>query len=199
MIIALLMGVGSTPTFFLHRPGTIGARGSLTAMESKEDPTRAVVQKIWELTTPVISAEGLELVEVEYRRESQGWVLRLFVDRDGGVTVEDCAAVSRIVGDLLDVADPIAGPYHLEVSSPGLDRPLRRWEHFRQQIGKVVAVRTRTALGTRKNFKGILVAANPEAIRVDCDGTIFDIPLEAVDRARLRYFESVGAAPTPQD
>ncbi|MEJ5365841.1 MAG: ribosome maturation factor RimP [Desulfosoma sp.] len=168
-------------------------------MDAKEDPTRAVVRKIWDLTTPVIAAEGLELVEVEYRRESQGWVLRLFVDRDGGVSVEDCAAVSRVVGDLLDVADPIAGPYHLEVSSPGLDRPLRRWEHFHRQIGKVVAVRTRTALGARKNFKGILVAASPEAIRVDCDGTIYDIPLDAVDRARLRYFESGGAVTTPQD
>ncbi len=170
-----------------------------TTMEPKEDPTRAVVRKIWELTTPVITAEGLDLLEVEYRRESHGWVLRLFVDRDGGVSVEDCAAVSRIVGDLLDVADPIAGPYHLEVSSPGLDRPLRRWEHFHQQIGKVIAVRTRTALGARKNFKGILVAVSPEAIRMDCDGRMFDIPLEAVERARLRYFESVGAAPGPRD
>jgi len=168
-------------------------------MEAKEDPTRAVVRKIWELTTPVIAAEGLELLEVEYRRESQGWVLRLFVDRDGGVSVEDCAAVSRVVGDLLDVADPIAGPYHLEVSSPGLDRPLRRWEHFHREIGKVVAVRTRTALGARKNFKGILVAASPEGIRVDCDGTLFDIPLDAVDTARLRYFESGGVVPTAHE
>lgn len=164
-------------------------------MDVKEDPTRAVVQKIWELVTPVITAEGMDLVEVEYRRESQGWVLRLFVDRDGGVNVEDCAAVSRVVGDLLDVADPITGPYHLEVSSPGLDRPLRRWEHFQRQIGKVVTVRTRVAVGARKNFKGILVDARPESIRVNCDGTLFDIPLDIVERARLRYFESLGADP----
>ncbi len=164
-------------------------------MDMKEDAARAVVERIWDLTTPVITAEGMELVEVEYRRESQGWVLRLFVDRDGGVSVEDCAAVSRVVGDLLDVADPIHGPYHLEVSSPGLDRPLRRWEHFANQIGKVVAVRTRLPIGSRKNFKGILLAADPQGIRVDCDGTPYDIPLDAVERARLRYFESLEAAP----
>lgn len=170
------------PTFFFIRH---------RAMSGNEEAARAVVKKIWDLTTPLITAEGMELVEVEYRRESQGWVLRLFVDRDGGVSVEHCAAVSRIVSDLLDVEDPIQGPYHLEVSSPGLDRPLRRWEHFQRQIGKVVTVRTRHPIGTRKNFKGTLVAAHPEGIRVECDGTPYDIPLDAVDRARLRYFESL--------
>lgn len=166
-------------------------------MNEKEEATRAVVQKIWDLTTPLITAEGMELIEVEYRRESQGWVLRLFVDRDDGVSVEDCAAVSRMVSDLLDVEDPIHGPYHLEVSSPGLDRPLRRWEHFQRQIGKVISVRTRLPIESRKNFKGTLVAAHPEGIRVDCDGTFFDIPLNAVERARLRYFESPQGTPKP--
>lgn len=167
-------------------------------MSGSEEAARTVVQKIWNLTTPLITAEGMELVEVEYRRESQGWVLRLFVDRDGGVSVEDCAAISRLVSDLLDVEDPIQGPYHLEVSSPGLDRPLRRWEHFQRQIGKVVTVRTRRPIGARKKFKGTLMAAHPESIRVECDGTPFDIPLDAVERARLHYFESLEGAPKPR-
>ncbi|ROQ90193.1 ribosome maturation factor RimP [Desulfosoma caldarium] len=166
-------------------------------MNGKVEATRAVVQKIWDLTAPLVTAEGMELIEVEYRRESQGWVLRLFVDRDDGVSVEDCASVSRMVSDLLDVEDPIPGPYHLEVSSPGLNRPLRRWEHFQRQIGNVISVRTRLPIESRKNFKGTLVAAHPEGIRMECDGTFFDIPLNAVERARLRYFESSQRTPKP--
>ncbi|SHE66823.1 ribosome maturation factor RimP [Desulfacinum infernum DSM 9756] len=159
-------------------------------METSEDRSRQIVERIWSLATPVIRAEGLELIEVEYRRESQGWVLRLFVDGEDGVTVEDCAVVSRVVGDLLDVEDPISGPYHLEVSSPGLDRPLRRWEHFQAHLGMIVFVRTREALEGRKNFKGTLVDARPETIQMDCDGNVYEIALDNIERARLRYFES---------
>jgi ribosome maturation factor RimP len=98
--------------------------------------------------------------------------------------------VSRVVGDLLDVEDPISGPYHLEVSSPGLDRPLRRWEHFQDHLGMIVFVRTREALEGRKNFKGTLVDARPETIQMDCDGNVHEIALDNIERARLRYFES---------
>ncbi len=87
-----------------------------------------LIDRIWSLLEPVARSEGMEILEVEYRRESIGWVLRLFIDREEGVSVDDCARVSRVAGDLLDVADMIPNPYHLEVSSPGLNRPLRKWE-----------------------------------------------------------------------
>ena len=143
------------------------------------------------LIEPVILAEGMELVEMEYRREASGWVLRLYVDREGGVTVDDCARISPVVGDLLDVADIIRNPYQLEVSSPGLNRPLRKQDHFRRQVGKIIEVRTRSPLQKRRNFKGVLVAMETDSVTIDCDGQVFDVPLALIDRARLCYFESL--------
>jgi ribosome maturation factor RimP len=133
----------------------------------------------------------LELIELEYRRESPGWVLRLFVDQEQGITVDDCARVSQVLGDLLDVAELIHNPYHLEVSSPGLNRPLRKWEHFQKMLGKIIEVKTLPLFGNRKNFKGKLLEANTEEVTIQCDGQTFLIPLNCVERARLCYFESM--------
>lgn len=155
-----------------------------------EDKARQRVQDIWALVQPVIQAEGLRLIEVEYRREPKGWVLRLFIDREDGVTVDDCARISQVVGDLLDVADPIPTAYHLEVSSPGLNRPLRRREHFVEQVGNVVQVRTVEPLGRRRNFKGLLTSVGEDDFTVECDGQPFCIAFDLVERARLCYFES---------
>jgi ribosome maturation factor RimP len=153
--------------------------------------TNELVAQLWYLLEPVIRSERMELVEIEYRCEPQGWVLRLFIDQEDGITVDDCARVSRVVGDLLDVADPISSAYHLEVSSPGLNRPLRKREHFQRVIGKIVDVRTGTSIHNRRKFKGRLIDAGPEGIVVDCDGQRFDVPLNLLERARLRYFESL--------
>ena len=158
-----------------------------------EDLNKAseLVARLWQLVEPVVRSEGMDLIEVEYRRESPGWVLRLFIDQEDGITVDDCARISRVVGDLLDVADLISNPYHLEVSSPGLNRPLRRWEHFQGCIGSIVDVRLSTSIYNRRKFKGRLIDARPEGITLDCDGQPFDIPLTHLERARLRYFESL--------
>ena len=153
--------------------------------------TDELVALIWQLVEPVVASEGLELIEVEYRCEPQGWVLRLFIEQEDGITVDDCARVSRVVGDLLDVADPIVNAYHLEVSSPGLNRPLRKWEHFQRFVGSIVDVRTGTPIHNRRKFKGKLIDARREGITVDCQGQRFDIPLDLLERARLRYFESL--------
>jgi ribosome maturation factor RimP len=159
-------------------------------MADPEQQTQQTIGKIWQLVEPVIQAEGLELVEVEYRREPPGWVLRLFIDQEGGVGIDDCTRVNRVIGDLLDVADPIHHPYHLEVSSPGLDRPLRKWQHFAREVGNVVQVVAKDPINNRKKFKGVLRTAQPETITLDCDGQTFSIPLAQVDRARLRFFDS---------
>lgn len=152
--------------------------------------SQLTIARIWQLVEPVVQAEGMELVEVEYRREPQGWVLRLFVDREDGVTIDGCAKMNRVIGDLLDVADPISHAYHLEVSSPGLDRPLRKWQHFEREVGHVIQVVAKQPIESRKKFKGILVNAQPEALTLDCDGQTYSIPLTQVERARLRYFET---------
>lgn len=159
----------------------------------KADPKerdRQLVARIWQLAEPVIEAEAMELVEVQYRREPQGWVLRLYVDKEDGVTIDDCTTVNRVIGDLFDVADPIEHAYHLEVSSPGLDRPLRKYEHFEREVGNVIKVVTSIPFENRRKFKGILTGAESDAITLDCDGQSYSIPLAVVERASLRYFES---------
>jgi ribosome maturation factor RimP len=160
-------------------------------MAEDENKTKQLIAEIWQLVEPVIRAEGMELAEVEYHCESHGWVLRLFIDQEAGITVDDCARVSHVVGDLLDVADPIASQYHLEVSSPGLNRPLRKWEHFQRVTGSIVDVRTGMSINNRRKFKGKLIDVTPEGITIDCEGQVFDIPFTLLERARLRYFESL--------
>lgn len=159
-------------------------------MPGVDEKTVQVIDQIHDLVEPVLQAEGMELIDIEYRREAHGWVLRLFIDQEGGITVDDCARVSQVVGDLLDVADIIPNPYHLEVSSPGLDRPLRKPEHFQKYIGKIVDVRTTSPILNRRKFKCALVSADPELITLNCDGQLYEISLSLIDRARLCYFES---------
>lgn len=159
-------------------------------MAEIEDSTRQLIDQIWTLVEPVIRAEGFTVVEIEYRRESQGWVLRLFIDQEDGVTVDDCAHISQVVSDLLDVADPIPSHYNLEVSSPGLNRPLRKRQHFESHKGNVIEVRATAPLQGRKKFKGKLVDIRDEEIVMDCEGQIYQIPLNLLERARLCYFDS---------
>lgn len=161
-------------------------------MPGTDDKIAQLLTQIRDLLEPVIQSEGKELVDVEYRRESQGWVLRLFVDQEGGVSVNDCAEVSHLAGDLLDVSDLISNSYHLEVSSPGLNRVLRKPDHFRQQLGRIIEVRTTSSIANRRNFKGILLESTSEGITVDCDGQVYEVPLALIERARLCYFESLG-------
>lgn len=158
-------------------------------MENKE---ARIIAEVWRLAEPVIQADGMDLIEVEYRREPHGWVLRLYMDQASGMSVDDCARMSDVVGDLLDVADVIPNPYHLEMSSPGLNRPLRRPEHFQAQVGKIIEVRTIDPIEGRRKFRGTLREAAAETITMDCDGREYRIPIPQVERARLRYFESGG-------
>ncbi len=140
------------------------------------------------LSEPVIAAEGMELVDLEYQREGSRWVLRLFIDKEGGVDLEDCQSVSRLVERLLDVEDVIEPAYVLEVSSPGLERPLKKREHFEQFAGRHVEIKTFGPIGDppRKNFKGRLLGlGNGDEVQVEIDGTTFRLPLERVAKARL--------------
>ena len=145
----------------------------------------------WNLLEPVVAAHGMEIIEIEYRRESSGWVLRIFIDREQGISVEDCAEISRVAGDLLDVAELIQTPYNLEVSSPGVDRPMRKPEHFQRHVGDVIELRTTFPIQNRRNFKGELKDASGEAVVIECDMKSYSIPILFIERARLLYFESM--------
>lgn len=133
-----------------------------------------VAERVWEIAEPVVTHEGLEMVDVEYRRESRGMVLRLYLDREGGVSLDDLSRVSRQIGDLLDVHDTVPGTYTLEVSSPGVNRRLRRPEHFRRYIGQRVRVRTVNPMNGRRVFVGPLEAVEADGIQVAAlDGSRF--------------------------
>jgi ribosome maturation factor RimP len=147
-----------------------------------------VAERVWEIAEPLVTHEGLEMVDVEFRRESRGMVLRLYLDREGGVSLDDLTRVSRQLGDLLDVHDAVAGPYTLEVSSPGINRRLRRPEHFRRYLGKRVRVRTVGAVAGRRGFVGTLQSVDAEGIVVE----------EGADLHRIRFIEIAQANYEPQ-
>ncbi len=137
------------------------------------------------LLEPAVSRLGYELVGVELHGRGRGLVLRLYIDREGGVSLDDCQRVSRQVSGLLDVEDPIPGPYTLEVSSPGLDRPLFKEAHFRRFAGRKVRIRTDVPLEGRRNFRGVLRGVRGGEVIVEVDGTEYALPMERIEQARL--------------
>jgi ribosome maturation factor RimP len=137
-----------------------------------------------ELLEPTVNALGYELVDLDLRSGGNGLV-RLFIDREPAVTLTDCELVSRQVSDLLDVEDPIAGGYTLEVSSPGLDRRLRTPAHFAAVMGSEVRVELKRAIDGRRRFRGQLASADDKAIRIHVDGMEWRLPFAEIGIATL--------------
>ena len=148
------------------------------------------------LLEPPIEALDYELVDIEFAREGRGGVLRIFIDaRAGGVpqvggepgiTVDDCARVSHAVSQVLEIEDPIKGHYTLEVSSPGFDRILRKREHFERFMGERIAAELKLPINGRRRFVGVLKSMADDSIVVDVDGQLHSLPLERIQKARLR-------------
>jgi len=141
--------------------------------------------RIKTLINPILLNQGMELVEIEYRREARGWVLRLYIDKERGVTLEDCTRVSQEVGRILDVEDLITVPYALEVSSPGLTRPLKSEKDFKKVQDRLIKVRTFEPVMDRREFKGKLTAVSDREIEILIDGEVFQIPLSSIAKAHL--------------
>ena len=151
---------------------------------------QTVEERARQVAEPLVAAEGLELVDVEYKREHGGWILRLFIDKPGGVGIEDCTKASHAVETALDVEDFIPQEYSLEVSSPGLNRPLTKPNHYQQATGKKVRVKTYGPIGTppRKNFLGTLMQVGNEEIVVSVEGGgDFQIPFKDIAAANLEF------------
>lgn len=156
------------------------------AGQSLSQRTAEIVERVRTLSEPILADRGLTLVEVEFRREAQGWILRLYMDRPGGVTLQDCQRISEELGDHLDVEDFIGHPYHLEVSSPGLDRPLTRDADFVGFAGKAARITTREPLEGQRNFHGRLAGLAEGTVLLDLlDGRRVRIPLSLIAKARL--------------
>lgn len=141
--------------------------------------------KLIAIIEPELATIGYELVELVYKPRGSTALLRVYIDAEAGVGLEDCAKASRRISSVLDVEDPVPGAYELEVSSPGFDRPLRTLEHFQRYVGSQVKVETLRPLDGRRRFKGPLLAANAEQLRMEVDGTEREIPFPLVERASL--------------
>lgn len=143
-----------------------------------------------EAFAPLLQPHGLDLVCVEWVGTGRGATLRIYLDKEGGVNVDDCALASRLLASWIDECEWLPGPFTLEVSSPGLERPLRRPDHFRAHTGVAIKVRTYEAIAGRKNYRGVLVEIDDdgEVIALDVgDAEPIRIPLAAIAKANVEY------------
>jgi len=152
-----------------------------------------VAERVTAIAEPLLASLGLELVELEYKRFGRSMVLRLFIDRPGGVTLDDCASVSRELSQVLDVEDFIREFYTLEVSSPGLDRPLKKESDYLRYTGRLVKLRTFELLpddagNLRKTFVGTLVGLEDGIVRLTLqEGQSASLPLGKIAKANLEF------------
>jgi ribosome maturation factor RimP len=146
-----------------------------------------VIETIKNLLDPILQEKGLELADVEYAGGGRGSVLRIFIDKENGVTVEDCADISREFGFLLDLHDVIPYSYTLEVSSPGLNRALKNSRDFIRFKGKKVKVKTREDLYQRRVFIGHLIDFHDDIASVQIEGQIYHIPFYDIEKANLEF------------
>ncbi len=146
---------------------------------------RRASTEIIELVKPVVEGLGYEFVGAEFGQTENGQALRIYIDKPDGIDVEDCATVSRQLNAVMDVEDAISSAYLLEVSSPGIDRPLFSAEHFSQSVGETIKVKLLSGVDGRRNFKGKLVDANSEQAVVEVDGLDYSLPLDDIAEAYL--------------
>lgn len=142
-------------------------------------------QKLTDMLRPAVEETGKELLGIEFISAGNNSVLRLFIDHENGIDVDDCAEVSRQVGAILDVEDPISSEYNLEVSSPGVDKPLFELVHFQSVIGETVNIKLSMPLNGRRKFKGTLVAIEDDILIIDVDGIDYELAVKNIDKANL--------------
>lgn len=143
------------------------------------------VTVLQELFEPIVQALGCELWGIEYTGQGKYSVLRVYIEKEAGVDVEDCARVSRQISGILDVEDPISGEYTLEVSSPGMDRPLFTLEQYAAHVGAEIKLQLRVKFENRRNFKGVVTAVeNDEVVLTEGDEQI-TLPFELIEKANV--------------
>ena len=139
------------------------------------------------LIEPILDDMGFELVDVEYLSQQGRWVLRITIDKNGGITLDDCAGISREIGDIIDVKEIVEHAYILEVSSPGLNRPLKKEKDFAWAIGKKIRIRLTTPVDGRRNFTGLLKDFKDKVIYLRMEDGQVLLPMQNVGKANLIY------------
>jgi ribosome maturation factor RimP len=142
-------------------------------------------QRLTDMLNPAVEALGFELLGVEFVRAGKHSILRVFIDHENGITVDNCADVSHQASAILDVEDPISTEYNLEVSSPGMDRPLFKEAHYQQVVGEVVSVKLSMPMDNRRNFKGQLLACENGMLKIEVDGQEFELAVANIDKGNL--------------
>lgn len=148
--------------------------------------THKIVDTVQQMLQPYIEQEGYDLVDIEYVKEGSHYFLRVYVDKPGGIDIDDCGKVSEYLSQELDRSDPVPNTYFLEVSSPGAERPLKKESDFQNAIGKNVLIKTYEALDGLKEFEGELVSYDVEhGATVNMSGQVIQIPIAKIASARL--------------
>ncbi len=142
-------------------------------------------EKLTEMLTPPVEALGFELLGIEFIRAGKHSTLRIYIDGPDGVTVDSCADVSHQVSAVLDVEEPINTEYNLEVSSPGLDRPLFKEQHYLDIVGQEAAIRLRVPVDNRRNFKGEVIAVENGLVKIKVDGDVFELIIGNIEKGNL--------------
>ncbi len=146
---------------------------------------RQAPANIQSLIEPAVAALGYELVGAEYLSQGRHSLLRIYIDSEDGITLEDCERVSHQVSGILDVEDVIHGHYSLEVSSPGLDRPLFTLSHFKRFIGKQAKIKLATPIDGRRKFNGVIRAVGDNQVVLEMDAEEIELPFNAIEKANL--------------
>lgn len=146
---------------------------------------RRMISSTWDIAVPLCAVEGIELVHVEFQRESGGRVLRAYIDKPGGVSLDDCTRISRQLSDILDIQIDMELPYTLEVSSPGPDRPISKKEDFHRFAGETARIRTARPIDGRKNFTGTLLGMVDDCVHLQLEKETVVIFHQDITKARL--------------
>jgi ribosome maturation factor RimP len=148
-----------------------------------------VTEVVADLVSPIVTDAGLELVDIEYVKEGRDWFLRIYIDKDAGVDIEECGLVSEKLSEKLDALDPIPHNYFLEVSSPGAERPLKKEKDFEKSVGKQVSIKTYEPIDGEKLFEGTLVNFSNQVVKVELKiktrKKLVEIPFDKIANARL--------------
>ena len=166
----------------------MGSKKKKQHHENKPFPSaerERILEAVGKLAEPLCRAEGMELVFTEYQAEPGGRILRLYIDQPGGVTLDDCANISRQLGDLLDVGLETDEPYNLEVSSPGVNRPLGKLSDFNRFKGQAAKIQISEPIDGQKNFKGTLMGAEDSQITILTNDKTVAIRFDTITKARL--------------
>ncbi|MBP2260328.1 ribosome maturation factor RimP [Pseudomonas sp. BP8] len=164
--------MGALPIFYLH------SMHEGVQVSSK-------LEQLQDLLAPVVEALGFQCWGIEFVSQGKHSVLRIYIEKDGGIMVDDCAKVSHQVSGVLDVEDPISSEYTLEVSSPGMERPLFTLEQFASYAGEQVKIKLRSPFEGRRNFQGLLRGVEDQDVIVQVDDQEFLLPIDSIDKANI--------------